>query len=429
LIAALAVVFLALVGYQTVTIHRIKADPQLVNELQDAHLQPTAAPTVDLDWPAWRGPRRDGVVQTPHPITPWPAGGPKVLWEEPAGSGYSAPVIAGSRLYLFYQDGDNETLVCRDAATGKQHWTMPDRCRYVNGYGNGPRSTPSVVDGKVYCVGGTGRLRCLNSETGKELWAHDLLQEFQAPNIQWGVSFSPLVEGDLLFTMPGGPDGGSLAAFDRRDGRLVWKSQSDPAGYSSPVAATLAGVRQILFLTGTRLVSVAPTTGELLWSFSWPTDFQCNAATPIAVGDYVFISSNYGKGCALLKITATGGHLSIASVYETRYMRNHFSSSVLIGDYLYGFDDANLTCLELRTGEARWRERGFNKGSVLGVGDQLLVLGEDGKLALAKATPDGWQRLASARPLSSKCWTVPVLAGGRLYLRDESKLLCLALTE
>jgi outer membrane protein assembly factor BamB len=286
------------------------------------------------------------------------------------------------------------------------------------------------VDGAfVYAVGPTGILHCLRADTGEKVWRHDLLDEFHGRKPQYGVSFSPLVEGDLVYTMPGGPEGGALAAFDKRTGALVWKALEDPIGYSSPVAVTAAGVRQVLFFTDAALASLAPEDGRLYWRYPWKTEGGFNIATPVAFGNYVFISSGYGKGCALLEITADAGcTLRACRVYEHNRMRNHFASSVRHGDHLYGFDMTDLVCMDLRTGAIAWRERGakgFRKGSLMIAGGRLIVLGEDGTLALAEASPAGYHELASFQVSQSKCWTVPALAGGKLYVRDESVITCL----
>lgn len=409
---------------------RVDIDPAMLRELQGASLKPPEAPRA-LDWPQWRGPLRDGLSREPM-LTTWPEQGPRVLWRKPAGAGYSCVAIAGRRLLTLEQDGADEVVVCRDSDTGDDLWRFRyphhiDRDRdYKGDHGTGPRSTPTIDGDLVYTVGATGRFHCLKLATGDVVWKHDLLEEFKAPNLQWGTSFSPLVEGGLVLTNPGGPDGNSLAAFDRRTGKLVWKTADDPAGYSSPFAATIAGTRQVLFLTGTRLVSVAPATGEVYWSYPWATEEGCNIATPIVVGDYCFISAAYGQGCALLKVLPRpAGGLEVKKVYENTRMRNHFSTCVYHEDHLYGFNEAMLTCMNFRTGEVAWTRRGYGKGALLLAEGHLVVLGDNGKLALAEATPRTFHTKASVRVFKDRCWTVPVLVGGRLYLRGARELVCL----
>lgn len=430
-IAVLALAFVGLAAHQYLTRERSLADPALLQELQGERLhaaEEPARPPRSADWPQWRGPHRDGISPETGLQLRWPAGGPKVLWKAKGGLGYSALAIADGRAYTLLQDGDNEALVCWDADSGREQWRFRYPCRYENSFGSGPRATPTVDGKRVYTVGATGIFHCVNAETGEKLWRHDLLEEFKADNLQWGVSFSPLVEGDLVFTNPGGPRGKSLAAFHKETGELAWSALDDQAGYSSPVAATLAGVRQVLFFTAAGMVSVNPKDGSLYWRFPWETEYECNVATPITVGDYVFLSSGYGRGCALLKVSKTAsGKLEAKRVYENNHMCNHFSTCVLHQDHLYGFNESTLTCLELRTGKEVWKEKGFRKGSLMLADGHLIVLGEQGRLAVAEATPEAYREVASHQVFRGKCWTMPVLAGGKLYLRDEEDVVCLDL--
>jgi outer membrane protein assembly factor BamB len=402
-----------------------QVDPELLQELQSASLPATGGPALTPgDWPQWRGPRRDGLSAEKF-LTDWPRTGPKVLWKQPVGAGYSCVAVVGHRLLTMAREGDDEVVLCLDTADGRELWRFRYPCPYTNQQGSGPRATPTVYDDLVYTVGATGILHCLKLASGEKVWRHDLLPEFNSPGMEYGVSFSPLIEGDLVYTNPGGPGGNSLAAFDRRTGKLAWKALDDPGGYSSPIAVTAAGVRQVVFFTGTRLVGVDPADGREYWGFPWETSAHSNIATPIAVGDYLFISSSYGKGCALLKVVRDQeGGLRVQNVYANRQMRNHFSTCVYHGEHLFGFNDNVLTCLELRTGQARWSARGFGKGSLLIADGHLVILGEDGKLALAEATPEALRKKASFQALDQKCWTVPVLAHGRLYVRAEGQLHC-----
>jgi outer membrane protein assembly factor BamB len=409
-------------------------DEALQQELADAEFIDDPPPPAGA-WPQWRGVGRDGVAHEPHLLTRWSAGGPARLWQAPGGEGYSSFAVSGNRAYtMLYQDGQ-EVVVCLDAATGKELWRhayeAPSRSDYP-----GPRSTPTVDGDRVYTVGIRGMLHCLDAATGKVRWQHDLDKELHAPGGQWGQAFSPLVEGDLLITSPGGD--ASLVAFHKLTGKLAWKSLNDQPGYSSPIAWTLAGVRQVVSFTGNAVVGVAPSDGRLHWRFGWETSFQVNAATPIvfhtrrggSVHDYVFIASGYGKGCALLRIEKTpAGDFVARPVFENALLRSHFGSPVRYQDHVYGFDDATLVCMDLRTGRVRWSQRGFEKGSLLRVDDHLVVLGGTGQLALLKASPQESKPLARAKPLQGarECWTMPALAGGRLFLRDHKEVVCLDL--
>jgi outer membrane protein assembly factor BamB len=401
---------------------------------------PGPAPAANADWPQWRGPNRDGVSPETSLRTDWSPGGPRVLWKQVIGRGFSSVAIVGTRLFTTEEetiaspDGEatgtgHEAVVCRDVRSGAEVWRFHYPNDYSERFGSGPRSTPAVDGDRIYAVGPTGIFHCLRADTGERLWRHDLLEEFHGRTMQYGVSFSPLVEGDLVYATPGGPDGNAVVAFDKVSGRVVWKALDDPMGYSSPIAVTAAGVRQLLVLTNEALVSLSPTDGKVYWRYPWKTANGFNIATPLAFGDYVLISSAYGKGCALLEIAAErDGSLCARRVYEHNRLRNYFASSIRWGNHLYGFDEKDLVCMDLHTGVEAWREKGirsFGKGSLLAAAGHLIVLGESGTLWLIEATPAGYREKASCRVSTNKCWTVPVLADGKLYVRDESHLVCL----
>jgi outer membrane protein assembly factor BamB len=394
---------------------------------------------VPRDWPQWRGPHRDGLSPETRLLRDWPKSGPPVRWQRSIGRGFSAPVVARGHVYTMVQDDAPdqgasaqsqacEGVLCLDADTGLERWHFFYPGQYEERMGSGPRSTPAVDEGFVYAVGPTGVFHCLRADTGAKVWRHDLLEEFHAKRPRYGVSFSPLVDGDLVYALPGGPNDGCVAAFDKRSGRLVWQVLGDEPGYSSPVCATLAEVRQLLVLTNEALVSLSPEDGRMNWRYPWQTKDGFNIATPLAFGNYVFISSAYGKGCALLEVTRNAdGSLGVREVYEHNRMRNYFASSVRYGEYIYGFDNSDLACMEIRTGAVLWRERGFRKGSLLIADGRLIVLAEHGRLALAEAAPEGYRERAAFQVSKNKCWTAPILAAGRLYVRDENHLSCLDL--
>ncbi len=413
---------------------RFVPDAELIDELCRSEIVEEGEAPGDSGWPQWRGPRRDGVAAAGRILATWPATGPRRLWRKTIGEGYASFAVVSGRFYTHVRDNDREVVLCCQADSGEELWRFEYDCTYTNGYGNGPRGTPALVDGKLFTIGATGLMHCLNSATGEVIWKRDLLAEFQAPTPQWGVSFSPLVEGGLLYTMPGGRSGGALASFTKDTGALAWKSQDDAAGYGSPVAAVIGGVRQVLFFTGTDLVGVMAESGHLLWRYSWPTYAAVNAATPIVFrarcdgreSHYVFISSGYGKGCTLLKIEPTGtGSFRARPVYEGTQMRNHFASSVLWRGHVYGFDETALACLDVKNGDVLWKKDGFQKGSLLVADGKLIVLGERGDLALAEASPDGWREHGRFRAFRShRCWVMPVVAEGRLYIRDLDDVAC-----
>ncbi|HSK80181.1 MAG TPA: PQQ-binding-like beta-propeller repeat protein [Thermoanaerobaculia bacterium] len=372
------------------------------------------------DWPQFRGPNRDGVSRETGLLKSWPAGGPKVLWKAPAGDGFSHVVVAGGRVFTLYGQGSQEVAVALDAASGKQVWKTAIDSKYTSDMGNGPRSTPTVDAGTVYALSANGKLVALSAANGKKVWEHDLQDGFGAKIPGWGASTSPLVEGNLLLVDVGGSGGKSLVAFDKKTGKTVWTSQSDKAGYSAPIAITVGGVRQVIFFTGTSVVSVAPATGKLFWRVPWRTDWDVNAAAPIFVApDKLFISSGYGVGAALFRLKAGGAP---EEVWKSRGMKNQFSSSVLHNGTIYGFDDTTLKAIDAATGKDLWRQRGLGHGSLILADGHLAVLSERGKLVLVEATPAAYKEKGSVEILSGKCWTAPTLANGKLYVRNEEEL-------
>ena len=424
--AGLMMVLGGLAAYFFLDREVFQRNAERMRKLEQADLSTsTQEPNLTGRWPQWRGPERDGWSRETGLLTKWPASGPEQLWQAPASVGYSNLAIAGGKAITLLQDDKDEAVVCWNAATGQELWRFKYPARYIDPQGSGPRSTPSIDGDRVYTVGASGMMHCLKLANGDMVWRHDLAEEFHGPMPRWGVSFSPLVEGDLVFANPGGPNGNSIVAFNKTTGDVAWKNLDDPPAYSSPVAATIEGKRQIIFFTQTGLVSVSPQDGSLLWRFPWLTRFDANIATPIVVGNYVFISSGYDKGCALVEISsASDGSLQAHSVYEHNRMRNHFSTCVYYQEHLYGFDDATLVCMNFRTGKITWKKKDFQKASLLIADGKLIVLGESGQLALAEATPADYREISSFQFSRNRCWTAPVLADGRLYVRDEEKIVC-----
>lgn len=420
-----------------------EVNPERVAALRDAPLAAPPAAAETAGWPQWRGPNRDGRAPAGPLRTDWQARPPKPVWSVPCGGGYSSFAVAGGRVYTQDYDGKNEHVLCLDADTGAEVWRYGWPADYGGmkaGYTTGPRATPAVHDGRVYAVGATGTFVCLEPPGGPGQapavrWRHDLVAEFRATLPQWGMAGSPLVEGDMVVVQPGGKDG-SVAAFELATGEKKWAAGSEPGGYSSPVAATCAGVRQIVAATGESIVGIRAADGEVLWRYGWTTSYNANIATPLVIGDYVFVSSGYSKGCALLKLEPAGSGVRAELVYfrKGRVMRNHHSSCVYRDGFLYGYDDSTLKCVDLRKGEevegwvaADDKGRAFGKGSVILADKYLIGLTESGTLFLGEANPEEFRYLGQVAGVlqGNDCWAAPVLVGGRIYLRDNKKVVCL----
>lgn len=385
-----------------------------------------ASPSAPGDWPRYRGPKGDGVSHETGLLKTWPASGPRVLWRARLGTGYSGMAVANGRLFTLFGSAGKELAIAFDAATGKELWRAqlgPDR---QDGMGGGPRATPTVDGDLVYVMGAEAKLAALEAATGKARWRLDLVAQQGARVPQWGVSTSPVVEGGLLLVNAGGSNGRSLLGLDKLTGKVVWASESDVPGYSTPLVLDLAGTRQALFFAGTSLISVSPQTGKRFWSVPWETSYDVNAAMPVFVApDRVFISSGYDVGGQLLRVVAKSGQPAVEPVWRNRVMKNHFNSSIYVAGHLYGFDDSTLKCIEPATGAERWTQRGFGKGSLLVADGHLWVLSDRGELALVELGPGGYREKARAQVLEGKTWTMPTLAGKRLYLRSESELVAL----
>ncbi|RKU13073.1 hypothetical protein C6502_04850 [Candidatus Poribacteria bacterium] len=394
--------------------------------LVGAMLSTEAADHSTAEWAQWRGPNRDGISSETGFLKNWSPEGPKVLWHIPLGDGYSGISIAQGKVYTMCAEGNDEFVICLDASDGKEVWRFRSGAKFTEQRGDGPRSMPTVHGDSVFALGAEGKLYALDASDGTKLWAHNFVEEFGSKIPTWGFSSSPLIEGDLVLVEAGGKDGQAIIAFNKKSGDVVWTTHTDEVGYSSPIPIDFGGVRQIIFLTSKTLLSVAPEDGQIYWKYPWPEGI--NIATPIFIpDDKIFISASYDKGAVLLKMMTDEEEIGIEEVWKSRVMKNHFNSSVLQGDYLYGFDNAILTCIEVNTGEEQWRQRGFEKGSLLLADGYLIILGEGGKLALAEANPNEYNEKVLFQLFDDKCWTVPTLAGGKLYIRNQKEMVCLDL--
>jgi outer membrane protein assembly factor BamB len=415
-------------------------NPDEIAKLGDAKLsvEPLADPTVG--WPQWRGPKRDGRAPAGPLRTDWDKIPPKPRWSVPCGGGYSSLAVVGGKVYAHDRTAGGERVMCLDATTGSKLWEYPYAADYSGfrmGYATGPRATPTVVGNRVYAVGAMGRFLCLESppDGGQPhlLWEHDLLGEFGASMPSWGVSCSPLVESGVVIVQPGGKNG-SVVAFDSSTGEVRWKAGANPGGYSSPVAATVGGVRLIYALTGDAFLCIRASDGEVMGRYDWKTDNFGNIATPVVIDDYVFISSAYNKGCALLRVVPTGDRVTLEEVYarSNRVLRSHHSTPVYRDGFLYGFDgtrDTILKCVDFRKGTDApgWADCDMRSGTLILADKYLVILTEKGNLALVEATPDEYRLVASVPSglSGSEIWSAPVLVDGQLYLRGSDKILCL----
>jgi len=385
------------------------------------------------DWPQFLGPTRNGKYAGNDLTTVLPKAGPPVVWKKTIGQGFSGPVVAEGKLILFHRVGDKETVECLDAATGKEHWRFDYRTHYRDDFGfdEGPRSTPSIASGRVYTFGAEGVLHSLDFATGKKLWTVETHQQFDVRKGFFGAACSPLVEGRAVLLNIGGSKPSGLVAFDRETGKVMWAVSRDEASYSSPVAATLGGLRSVFCFTRNGLVGVDPASGVIRFEFLWRARMQAsvNAATPLVVGDLVFISASYQTGAVLLQVTGS----AVKKVWASDdALSNHYASSVAHNGFLYGFHGRqehgpSLRCVQLQTGKVMWSVDSFGAGTLTLAGEHLLVLKESGELLIAAAVPKAFQPVAKAQIIVGTVRAYPALAQGRLYVRNENSLVCVSL--
>lgn len=415
-------------------------DP-LPDEILEAHRRQqgqaapvSASPRADptADFPGYRGQDRDGIVRGPKLPRDWTAVPPRELWRQPIGRGYASLAIVGEALVTIEQRRADEAVVCYDASTGKECWVYRYPASFTEALGGpGPRATPTIADGKVYSLGATGHLACLDLATGAKVWSAEVLTD--NANIQWGQSGSPLVYDRFVVVNPGkqtaAAAGRALLAFDRATGQPAWNAGDHRAGYSSPMLATLAGRRQILVFDGEGLAGHDDITGQELWRHAWPTMNDINVAQPVVLsGDRVFISSGYGVGCTLLQIANSGGQWSATPLWRNKLLRCKFTSPVLHEGHLYGLDEGILVCLDGQTGERRWRDGRFGHGQLLLHDSLLFILSDTGEFALVEANPQAYRKLGSVRALTGKTWNYLALAHGRAWLRNDQEMVCYELT-
>jgi outer membrane protein assembly factor BamB len=384
-------------------------------------LSATVSNQVPADWPQWRGANRDGKSAETGLLTQWPADGPPLAWKAGgAGTGFSSMSVSAGKLYTVGARGGTEYVHAFDVATGKKLWEAANGREYSNDRGNGPRGTPTIDGGRLYVLGASGDLTVLDAAKGTRVWSVNVLREFGGSNPRWGLSESPLVLGDRVLVNAGGPSA-SIVAFNKGDGKVIWKSQSDGAGYSSAVVQRVGNTDQAVFFTDRRAVGVDVKDGRLLWEYPRVSNRVANIATPVVKDNFVFLSSDYGTGAALLKLSPAGNSVSVAEVYFTQEMRNHHSSSILVGEHLYGFSSAILTALRFADGATAWKDRSVGKGSLAFADGHLYLFSEGGVVGLAEATPTGYREKGrfSIQQAGLPTWAHPIIAGGRLYIRDQ----------
>lgn len=395
---------------------------------------PQAAKTVAAqEWPQWGGPRRDFKLDVKGLAGSWPETGPRQLWKRDLGEGYSSIAAESGSLYTMYEKGEQEIVIALDAASGKTLWEYAYHAPITVNMSRapGPRATPLVTGNLLFTVGATGKLHCLDKRTGKLVWGHDLFTEFKGYVQDEYYSASPLAYKNTII-VPVGAAGGSIMAFNQKDGAVVWKNLDFKISYASPILIRVDGQEQVALVMEEDIIGINPGNGELLWSKPHKNRTKTNVSTPVWDEDQLlFCSSAYDSGSRALRLTRTGDKTNVEEVWFQRQMRVHMGNAIRIGEMVYGssgdFGPTPFTAINVKTGQILWQDRNVSKVSFIYADGRFIMLGEDGDLILATPDTQGLKIHAKVSLLTKTAWTHPTLAGKKLYLRDRQTIMALNL--
>jgi outer membrane protein assembly factor BamB len=404
-------------------------------------LATTAFTAESTDWGTFRGPAGNGVVPA-LANAKWSL---KQVWKSPTNLGFSSFAEAGGKVYTLVTgetDGNSgETLVCLDEKTGKQLWSKPlsivpkytgggDSGTPDNKGGDGSRSTPVVNGGKVYVIDSMLGVFCFDAATGKQVWSHDVMKENAGVQIKWENAASPVIDGDVLL-LAGGGTGQGLIGLNKNTGKVVWKGEDDKMTHATPVLANILGVHQAIFFTQTGLVAVDPQKGSVIWRAPFPYKVS-TAASPVVFEDIVYCSAGYGVGAGAFKISKSGSKLEATQIWRRENQCfNHWSTPVVKDGFLYGmfsfkeYGAGPLACVDIRTGEDKWAEKGFGPGQVILAGDKIIATSDKGEIVVVEAKSDKYTEVARKDVLDGKVWSYPILANGKIFARSTTEGVCL----
>lgn len=383
-------------------------------------------PAGTEDWPRWLGPSGDGISRETNLAQRWPDDGPAELWSAEVGLGYAGPIAAGGRVYVFSMNETKESLTCFDANSGRIVWSQPGGGGRTRSY-PGTRATPAIDGNDIVTFGGAGELTCRDLATGSPRWTTNVLDATNTTAQDWGTASSPLIDGSRIFVQGG--QGGSVAlAINRADGSILWQSEATGiGGYAHPILAEVEGTRQLIVFGGKAVYGMNPDDGKTLWSEPWNTPYDVHATTPVYRDGHLFVSSAYGVGAMMLKVTASGA----SRQWVKKDVQSRFQPAILDGDALYVHSEGKMMCLSWPDGKPLWTDG--NNTLKLGIGGsfvrlpggRMIALGERGLLSLARATPEKLEVISAAPVLDgAEIWAMPLVYGGRLYLKGEQELIC-----
>ena len=380
------------------------------------------------DFPQFLGPDRNGKLMGIRLKRDWEVNPPREIWRRPVGAGWSGFAVVGDYALTQEQRGPDELVVCYELLTGKPVWAHAHagvRFSETMG-GDGPRATPTIA-GRVFALGATGILDCLAGEDGRVIWTRDIVKENDAEVPDWGKSGSPLVLDNRVIVSAGGKDGGSLVAYERETGEVLWRGGSSRSSYSSPLLATLAGQPQVIIVNAKSVAAHDPQDGRVLWEYAWPGDFP-KVTQPVPIDDTrLLISAGYSVGSVLLSVEQSDGELSVSEVWKAKSLKPKFTNLVVVDGHVYGLDEGILTCVNLDDGSRRWKKGRYGHGQVLLVGDLLLIQAESGDVVLVEPNPEELTEVTRFTALTSKTWNSPTLAGKYLLVRNDQEAACFEL--
>jgi len=396
--------------------------------------EPKPAPIQGTPWPQWGGPGRDFLADSKGLAESWPATGPRQLWKRPLGEGYSCLLFQDNVIYTMYGRPGQEVVLAADASTGKTLWEYATAITFRSDapdMGNGPHASGLVAGSRLFTVGVTGRLQCLDRMTGKVLWTQMLWSDHQGSRLVYGYASSPLPYRDLL-VVPVGGDGRAMAAFRQADGSLAWIKNQAGNAYSSPVLINVDGLDQVVQLMQKSVFAVNPLNGDLQWHSSHEAGYGLNVATPVwTPGNLLFVSSAYGGGSRMLELRRDGNAVKVRELWHSPKLRIHHGNAVRLGEMLIfsngDFGPAPLTGIDAKTGSIHWQDRQFPKSTLVAADGKILILDQDGNLALAKASLQGLQVVSKTSLLTNLSWTPPTLVGTTLFLRDRNTMMAVDL--
>ena len=377
------------------------------------------------DWPNFRGPNVDGIAPVTGDLNHnWTSQAPRELWRIPLqDGGYAGPAAAAGKVFIIDHQADHDIVRAIDLTTGNNVWTYSYADAGDANYGYA-RATPAISGDKIYTLSRHGVINCLDIQSGKAIWTKNVVDEFHGQIPQWQMACSPLIDGDQLIVCPGG-NGAAVAALNKNTGATIWQGGgSDAPGYATPVLATLVGKKQYVIFTAKHLIGVNAATGTLLWQVPWETKYDINAATPLILpNNRIFITSNYGRGCAVVTVTGTNA----AITWKNEELQCHFNSPILFNDKIYAISN-DLVCLDPQTGKSLWRQAGFEKGGLMIANNLIIAVnGSVGEVVLADAKPTAYRELGRFKPLGGQSWTAPIIADDKLVLRNKKFLAAFAL--